>query len=368
MSFEQPSESNAVIHGVEFDGHAYTAVAAQEIPVTNSSPGTIPPMKDGPLDYLKLFTGIDLNPLLLPKPSPEPSGQRRVDVTTITPTTFDDIGGNQDAKRIMRRLAYGMKHPEIYKQLGTRPPKGILMHGPPGTGKTLLGKALAHEAGAPFYAPQIEDISSKWYGDSEKEIKKIFKEADSHNRPAIVFIDEIDAVAPSREFTQGGPSQRVVSALLNVLDGATPLKNVTLLAATNHKEGIDSALLRPGRFDRHIEVSLPDKQGLGEIFTRCRTAAEKVADAPLFDTIDEEAVVDRMKDFSGADVSEIIRRVLDERLDLVLEGQTPEGLVTTTDILHTLDTYERKSHRKQAHYGFAGRAVLGNIQPLPPNN
>ncbi len=368
MTIEQPFNSDPMVQGVEFDGHVYTAVAGREIPVTNTSPGTIPATKDGPLDYLKLFTGIDLNPLLLPKPSQEQSTHSRLDVNTIEPTTFDDIGGNQEAKRVMRRLAFGMKNPDIYKQHGTRPPKGILMHGPPGTGKTMFGKALAHEAGAPFYAPQIEDISSKWYGDSEKEIKKIFEEANSHNGPAIVFIDELDAVAPSRQFTQGGPAHRVVGVLLNALDGVTPYNNVTLLSATNHKEAIDPALLRAGRFDRHIEVPLPDQQGLTEILTKCRTAAERTADAPLFDTIDDEVVVDRMKNFSGADVAEIIRRVLDERLDLVLEGKTPEGPVTTSDILQTLDTYERKSNQKQSHCGFVGRAALGNMQPLPPNN
>jgi|GEM_PF-5940791 len=365
MSSEQPISSSENPQAREFDGYVYTAEAGHEKPDVPPyvPPGRLPPAAEGFNGYLKLFTGIDLQPLLTPKQNVHlPQQRSAVEVGEIVATTFDDIGGHTEAKRIMRRLAYGMRHPEIYKEHGTRPPKGILMHGPPGTGKTLLAKALAHEAGAPFYAPQVDEIADKWYGESEKKVKEIFRNADSHDGPAIVFIDELDALAPSRALNQGGPSQRIVSVLLNVLDGITPLKNVTVLAATNHVEAIDGALLRPGRFDRHIPISLPDREGLREIFVTNCMKAEQQAGKTLFDVMPYEEILDKMQGFSGADVAEIVRRVLDERLDAALEGQAPEGNVTAEQVLAVVGAYERRKAEARNAIGFGSTALSRTVQ------
>ena len=183
----------------------------------------------------------------------------------IPEVTYEDIGGLSDAiQKIREMVELPLKHPELFERLGIEPPKGVLLYGPPGTGKTLLAKAVANEANAHFIAINGPEIMSKYYGESEERLREVFKEAEE-NAPAIIFIDEIDAIAPKREETHGEVEKRVVSQLLTLMDGLKSRGKVIVIGATNRPDAIDPALRRPGRFDREIEVGVPDKKGRKEI-------------------------------------------------------------------------------------------------------
>ncbi|NJF24958.1 CDC48 family AAA ATPase [Thermococcus sp. Bubb.Bath] len=183
----------------------------------------------------------------------------------IPEVTYEDIGGLKDAiQKIREMVELPLKHPELFERLGIEPPKGVLLYGPPGTGKTLLAKAVANEANAHFIAINGPEIMSKFYGESEERLRDIFKEAEE-NAPSIIFIDEIDAIAPKREEVVGEVEKRVVSQLLTLMDGLQGRGKVIVIAATNRPDALDPALRRPGRFDREIEVGVPDKQGRKEI-------------------------------------------------------------------------------------------------------
>ncbi|ASJ04979.1 CDC48 family AAA ATPase [Thermococcus barossii] len=183
----------------------------------------------------------------------------------IPEVTYEDIGGLNDAiQKIREMVELPLKHPELFERLGIEPPKGVLLYGPPGTGKTLLAKAVANEANAHFIAINGPEIMSKFYGESEERLREIFKDAEE-NAPSIIFIDEIDAIAPKREEVVGEVEKRVVSQLLTLMDGLKGRGKVIVIAATNRPDALDPALRRPGRFDREIEVGVPDKQGRKEI-------------------------------------------------------------------------------------------------------
>lgn len=175
--------------------------------------------------------------------------------------TYEDIGGlTEEVKKIREMVELPLKHPEIFEKLGIEPPKGVLLHGPPGTGKTMLAKAVAHESDANFILLNGPEIMSKFYGESEKNLRSKFEEAEK-NAPSIIFIDEIDAIAPKREEVQGEVERRVVSQLLTLMDGLKTRGKVVVIAATNRPNSIDPALRRPGRFDREVHINVPDKQG-----------------------------------------------------------------------------------------------------------
>ncbi|NJE60228.1 CDC48 family AAA ATPase [Thermococcus sp. 21S7] len=183
----------------------------------------------------------------------------------IPEVTYEDIGGLSDAiQKIREMVELPLKHPELFERLGIEPPKGVLLYGPPGTGKTLLAKAVANEANAHFIAINGPEIMSKFYGESEERLREIFKDAEE-NAPSIIFIDEIDAIAPKREEVVGEVEKRVVSQLLTLMDGLKGRGKVIVIAATNRPDALDPALRRPGRFDREIEVGVPDKKGRKEI-------------------------------------------------------------------------------------------------------
>jgi transitional endoplasmic reticulum ATPase len=179
----------------------------------------------------------------------------------IPEITYEDIGGlSEEIKKIREMVEIPMKHPEIFQRLGVEPPKGVLLHGPPGTGKTLLAKAVANESDANFILLNGPEIMSKFYGESEKKIRNIFEEAEK-TAPTIIFIDEIDAIAPKREEVGGEVERRVVSQLLTMMDGLKARGKVIVIGATNRVNAIDPALRRPGRFDREIKINVPDKTG-----------------------------------------------------------------------------------------------------------
>jgi len=212
-----------------------------------------------------------------------------------------------------------LKHPELFERLGVEAPKGVLLHGPPGTGKTLLAKAVANETHANFYHIGGPEIMSKYYGESESQLREIFKTAEE-NSPSIIFIDEIDSIAPKREEVHGEVEKRVVSQLLSLMDGLESRGKLVVIAATNIPNSIDPALRRPGRFDREIEIGLPDRGGRGEIL-RIHTRG-----MPLAEDVDIDEFAERTHGFSGADLEALakeaavgaLRRVLPE-IDLELE-------------------------------------------------
>jgi len=180
-------------------------------------------------------------------------------------TTYEDIGGLDDAiKRIREMVELPLKHPEIFQRLGIDPPKGVLLHGPPGGGKTLLARAVANESDANFYSINGPEIMSKFYGESEARMRKMFEDAEK-NSPSILFIDEIDAIAPKRGDVTGEVERRVVAQLLASMDGLKGRGHVIVIGATNRPDAIDPALRRPGRFDREIVIGIPDVKGRHEI-------------------------------------------------------------------------------------------------------
>lgn len=214
--------------------------------------------------------------------------------------TYDDIGGlKKEIEAIREMVELPIKRPEVFKKLGISPPKGVLLYGPPGTGKTLLAKAVASETDAKFITINGPEIVSGVYGKSEENLRNIFKDAEE-NAPAIIFIDEIDAIAPKRENIHGETEKRVVAQLLTLMDGLTARGQVVVIAATNMQDSIDPALRRPGRFDREIEISVPDKIARKEILQ------VHIRGMPVKD-INLDEIIDLTNGFSGADISALCK-------------------------------------------------------------
>src|SRR5438046_5829445 len=191
-----------------------------------------------------------------------------------------------------------LRHPEIFERIGIEAPKGVLLYGPPGTGKTLLAKAVASETNANFYSIGGPEIMSKFYGESEERLREIFKEA-QENAPSIIFIDEIDSIAPKREEVTGEVEKRVVSQLLSVMDGLQSRGKVVVIGATNRINSIDPALRRPGRFDREIEIGVPDRDGRLEIL-QIHTRG-----MPLTEDVDLKRLADVTHGFVGANIESL---------------------------------------------------------------
>ena len=185
--------------------------------------------------------------------------------TVAQSITYEDIGGLKDElQRVHEMIELPLKHPELFQRLGIDPPKGVLLYGPPGTGKTLIAKAVASEAGASFYSIQGPEIMSKYYGDTEKALRDKFTEAEQ-SAPSIIFIDELDSIAPKRDEVQGEVERRLVAQMLTLMDGLSARGSVIVIGATNREDSIDPALRRPGRFDREIEIGVPDREGRKEV-------------------------------------------------------------------------------------------------------
>lgn len=272
----------------------------------------------------------------------------RIEIEKPT-TSFSEIGGQKEAKREIQGLAFALKNPELYKKWGTRPPKGILLTGPPGTGKTLLVEALAAEAEARVFHIEVSDIVSKWYGEAEQLMKMVFEEASRNKEKTILFFDELDAIAPYRTGAHEATA-RIVSTLLENLSGLEDNPDILFVAATNRPEAVDPALTRPGRIDRIVEVPLPDEEGRKEIFEIHKKKAEKIAERDLFTELDMEKIAAETERFSGADIEELIRRTLEERVRMEGTGEEPE-LVATEDVLRMLKGYE-KIRRAKERIGF----------------
>ncbi len=241
--------------------------------------------------------------------------------------TYEDIGGiGTQLLKVREMIELPLKHPELFRRLGIDPPKGVLLHGPPGTGKTMIAKAVATETNAHFTSINGPEIISKYYGESEKQLREIFDEA-ANNAPAIVFIDEIDSICPKREDVSGEVERRVVAQMLTLMDGMQGRDNVIVIGATNRRDAMDPALRRPGRFDREIEIGVPDRDGRKEILD------VHIRQMPIADDFDVDWVLDNSYGFVGADLAALVResamkalrRYLPE-IDLEEETIPPEVL------------------------------------------
>ncbi|RLJ09779.1 MAG: hypothetical protein DRP15_02440, partial [Candidatus Aenigmatarchaeota archaeon] len=264
--------------GIDIEQIFFTPIPGEtKLVVVNTNPDGIVRVTE--------FTDVELKPEAV-----------EVEEKVIPTITYEDIGGLHDAiQKIREMVELPLRHPELFTRLGIEPPKGVLLYGPPGTGKTLLAKAVANESGASFYAINGPEIMSKWYGQSEENLRKIFEEAEK-NAPSIIFIDEIDAIAPKREEVTGEVERRVVSQILTLMDGLKSRGKVIVIAATNRPNAIDPALRRPGRFDREIEIGVPDQKGRKEILQI------HTRNMPLADDVDLDWLASITYGFVGADL------------------------------------------------------------------
>jgi len=249
----------------------------------------------------------------------------------VPTVTYEDIGGLGHAiQKIREMVELPLKHPEVFKRLGIEPPKGVLLYGPPGCGKTLLAKAVANETNANFKLINGPEIMSKFYGQSEERLREIFREA-SENAPSIIFIDEIDAIAPKREETTGEVERRIVSQLLALMDGLQSRGQVIVIAATNRPNAIDPALRRPGRFDREIEIGVPDKNGRLEIL-QIHTRG-----MPLAKDVNLEEIADITHGFVGADLAALCREAAMRTLRRFLPQIDLEKETIPTEVLQKME-------------------------------
>ncbi len=263
------------------------------------------------------------------------------ELENVPNVTYDDIGGLRDSiQKIREMVELPMRHPEIFERLGIEPPKGVMLYGPPGTGKTLLAKAVANESDANFFYIGGPEIVSKYVGESEERLRKIFTDAEE-NAPSIIFIDEIDAIAPKREEVTGEVERRMVSQLLTTMDGLKSRGHVIVIGATNRPDSVDPALRRPGRFDREIEIGVPDFEGRKEILQI------HVRNMPLGENVNLDKIARVSYGYTGADISlltkeaaiKALRRILPE-INVEDEFIPPEILdklkVTKSDFMDAL--------------------------------
>jgi len=251
-------------------------------------------------------------------------------IEEVSGITYEDIGGLHDElQRIREMIELPLKHPELFRHLGIEPPKGVILYGPPGTGKTLIAKAIANETGAHFISINGPEIMSKFYGESEARLREVFQEAEQ-NAPSIVFIDELDAIAPKRGEVTGEVERRVVSQLLTLMDGLKSRGQVVVIGATNRIEAIDPALRRPGRFDREIRIGVPDRNGRREILLI------HTRRMPLAEDVDLDELADITHGFVGADIAALVREAAMNALRRYLPEIDLEKEVIPADVLEKI--------------------------------
>ncbi len=265
---------------------------------------------------------------------------------TFQRVRYEDIGGLSDEiQRVREMIELPMRHPELFKRLGIDPPRGVLLHGPPGTGKTLLAKAVATETESYFISVSGPEFMSKFYGESEQRIREMFEDA-KKNAPSIIFIDEIDSIAPKRSETMGEVERRVVAQLLSNMDGLSDRGDVVVIGATNRLNSLDPALRRGGRFDREIEIGIPDRNGREEILLI------HTRGVPLEDDVNLEELAEITHGFVGADLDQLTKEAAMNALRKVLPKMDLDSDVIPSEILNEL---------KVSHDDFQN-ALLG-IQP-----
>jgi transitional endoplasmic reticulum ATPase len=251
-------------------------------------------------------------------------------IEEVSGITYEDIGGlHEELQRIREMIELPLKHPELFRHLGIEPPKGVILFGPPGTGKTLIAKAIANETGAHFISINGPEIMSKFYGESEARLREVFQEAEQ-NAPSIVFIDELDAIAPKRGEVTGEVERRVVSQLLTLMDGLKSRGQVVVIGATNRIEAIDPALRRPGRFDREIRIGVPDRNGRREILLI------HTRRMPLAEDVDLDELADITHGFVGADIAALVREAAMNALRRYLPEIDLEKEVIPAEVLEKI--------------------------------
>jgi transitional endoplasmic reticulum ATPase len=252
-----------------------------------------------------LLIGVQTEILVSDKPAKEI-------MANIPRVTYEDLGGlSTEIKKVREMIELPLKHPELFERLGVEAPRGVLLHGPPGTGKTLLAKAVAGETSANFTNLSGPEIMSKYYGQSEENLREIFKQA-QENAPSIIFIDELDSIAPKREEVTGEVERRVVAQLLALMDGLKSRGKVVVIGATNRPNALDPAIRRPGRFDREIEIGIPDRNGRLEIL-QIHTRG-----MPLSKDVDLAKLADITHGFVGADIAALAKEAAMRSLRRVL--------------------------------------------------
>ncbi|OKY78140.1 MAG: ATPase of the AAA+ class CDC48 family [Candidatus Methanohalarchaeum thermophilum] len=249
----------------------------------------------------------------------------------VPDVTYEDIGGlEEELRKVREMIELPMKKPELFQKLGIEPPKGVLLHGPPGTGKTLIAKAVANESDANFISIGGPEIMSKFYGESEKKLRELFEEA-KENSPSIIFIDELDSIAPKREEVSGEVERRVVAQLLSLMDGLEARGEVVVIATTNQINLVDPALRRPGRFDREIEIGVPSKEGRREILE------VHTRGMPLSDGIDLDNYAERTHGFVGADIESLAKESAMNALRRIIPEIDIEADEVPADVIEDLE-------------------------------
>ena len=265
----------------------------------------------------------------------------RVETKIKSTITFDDVGGLRQAKTILKGFALALTSPELYRQWGIEPPKGILLYGPPGTGKSKLAQALATTSGAIFYHLKLMNLTSKFAANTGDLLQEILRIAMAEG-PAVLFLDEAEAL--SLEHSLPPPqareaSARLVAALCEKLDAMSTTERILIIASTTHTDALDPALVAPGRLDHLIEIPLPDPAAQKEILELIRMRTEKTAGRPLFEKIDYDKILPVMGGMSGADLSVIVRRALEVKVRAAAE-RPDVPLVSTEDLLDAIDGYK----------------------------
>jgi len=304
----------------------YLADALESVPVTKGDNIMIPYF-GGRLTFQVLAITPPADAVLITQRTTFAISEKGEALRGVPQVTYEDIGGlREEIQKVREMIELPLRHPEIFEKLGIEAPKGVLLYGPPGTGKTLLAKAVATESAAHFISISGPEIMSKFYGESEARLREIFKEA-KEKSPSIVFIDEIDSIAPKREEVTGEVERRVVSQLLSLMDGLEGRGKVVVIAATNRPNAIDPALRRPGRFDREIEIKVPDKKGRMEVLLI------HTRHMPLTEDVNLDKISAVTHGFVGADLEGLckeaamktLRRLLPE-MKLEEEKISPESL------------------------------------------
>ncbi|MFC7185513.1 CDC48 family AAA ATPase [Halorubrum yunnanense] len=271
--------------------------------------------------------------------------------------TYEDIGGlDGELEQVREMIELPMRHPELFKRLGIDPPKGVLLHGPPGTGKTLIAKAVANEIDANFHTISGPEIMSKYYGESEEQLREVFEEA-SEEAPSIIFMDELDSIAPKREEAGGDVERRVVAQLLSLMDGLEDRGEVVVIGATNRVDAIDPALRRGGRFDREIEVGVPDRDGRKEILQ------VHTRNMPLVDGIDLDEYAENTHGFVGADLESLAKESAMHALRRIRPELDLESDEIDADVLNSIQVTENDF--KQAIKGIEPSALREVFVEVP---
>lgn len=276
----------------------------------------------------------------------------KIEFSMVPPASFTTIGGLARPKQEIAGLVYALKNPELHGKWGTRPPTGLLLYGPPGTGKTLLAEALAREAEAVFIHVRITNVVTKWYADSQEVLQEVFAQAKECGR-AILFLDEIDSLVFDRAAPEEmrAASRRLVNSVAENLDDLGRAGNALAVASTDRPDAMEPALIRPGRLDRLIEVPLPESDEKREILEIHMAQAEALAGRKLFEAPDTDAFLSRTVKMSGADIAEIVQKVLEGKAHQEGAGLQP-GPVTTEDFQRTIEEYRKtKEIVEKIRYG-----------------